>query len=240
MGENWRVQRRQRAGVGFAQTSCVPGRAPFAPTQWCHQAARLPTYRPAHFSSGLFFLMRTLEERTNEVCAIACPLRRLHKVPEAGVMVWVTVRGICSQVGAVLSALTRLWSLQKSHSLFCKLKSANHLLTVTSAGMCICAFTIGFAFGFADLRRGKCCLSEIRCRAGACSRPCPYVTHLCMEFYALLFRRAFYCACGATGALPPALRAPLQGLLALDLGKGLTPPLATGVYCPTWCAWTAL
>ena len=36
--------------------------------------------------------------------------------------------------------------------LFRKLKSANYLLTVMCGGLCICAFTIGFAFGFADLR----------------------------------------------------------------------------------------
>ena len=32
------------------------------------------------------------------------------------------------------------------------------------------------------------------------------------------------------GLCPHALRAPLQGLLALALGKGLTPPLASGVF----------
>ena len=41
--------------------------------------------------------------------------------------------------------------------------------------------------------------------------------------------RVLFAPAAQRGLCPHALRAPLQGLLALDLGKGLTPPLASGV-----------
>ena len=42
--------------------------------------------------------------------------------------------------------------------------------------------------------------------------------------------RVLFAPAAQRGLCPHALRAPLQGLLALDLGKGLTPPLASGVF----------
>ena len=45
----------------------------------------------------------------------------------------------------------------------------------------------------------------------------------------VLSGRVLFAPAAQRGLCPHALRAPLQGLLALDLGKGLTPPLASGV-----------
>ena len=83
VGQNWRVQRRQRAGVGFAQTSFVPGSAPFARTQFVpssRETAHLPT---CTLFERLAFPYAVGVSRTNEVCATACPLRRLHKAVDA-------------------------------------------------------------------------------------------------------------------------------------------------------------
>ena len=74
-----------------------------------------------------------------------------HKVVEAAQNEGVTTAGISSQVRAFCAYALR--SLRKSHSLFRKLKSANCLLTVTCTDLFTSAFTIGFAFVFADLRR---------------------------------------------------------------------------------------
>ena len=115
---------------------------------------------------------------------------------------WITYGVPCHSLPDGRSGLVS----RKSHSLFREIKSAISLFSGRLLDLVIYSLTFRF-FIIADLTFG---LAFLGCVLRFCS--------------AVLFAPA-----AQRGRCPHALRAPLQGLLALDLGKGLTPPLATGV-----------
>ena len=134
----------------------------------------------------------------------------------------------CERANAIFAkvqvrAKLALGVAQKTLTLFCAIKSAILCVYVTIVQIGTRVLLLSaLRLRIADLRREQA--PTLQCVLG--------------------LRWAFRCACGAiaqTSLVQASAPNPDEGgtnevcALALDLAKGLTPPLGTGDYCPTLC-----